>query len=152
VKNPTGRPGIDGKATIRQRCKDGDGGCDADPAAGSCTFTVALCFDHDDARFAAGGQSCRRPPIDGWTLLAPAPGGAADPLVTAVGALGPSMTSGGAVTFTPPLDATERCTAPVALRVPTRGHRPGVLKLRARTTGSGGRPRDVDALNLVCLP
>src|SRR5262249_51220158 len=147
-----GRPGTDGKAPVRQRCKDGDPGCDADPTIGSCTFTVAVCFDHDDARFAAGGNSCRRPPIESWTLVAPPPGGAADGLLAAVAALAPPGGGAGRVTFAPALDANERCTAPVAVRVPTRGRHAGVLALRARTAGSGGRPRDVDSLKLVCMP
>jgi len=150
ITNPTTRPGIDGKAPVRQRCKDGDGGCDSEPAAGTCAFTVAVCFDHDDARFATNGQSCRRPAIESWTLLAPASG--AETLVAAVAAVGPSTTAGATVTFAPALDATERCTAPVTIPVATRGHRPGVLKLHTRTTASGGKPRDVDTLKLVCMP
>jgi hypothetical protein len=152
VTNPTSRPGPDGRAPVRQACKDGDAGCDSDPAAGRCGFTVALCFDHDDARLATNGQSCRRTPIESWTLLKPAPGTAADTLVTAAAALAPSSSAGGVVTFTPPLDTTERCTEPVTIAVPTRGRRPGVVALRARTAGAGGHPRDVDTLKLVCVP
>src|SRR5439155_14499003 len=133
------RPGADGKAPIRQRCKDGDTGCDGDLAAGTCAFTVAVCFDRDDARLAANGHSCRRVPIESWTLLAPPPGSAADGLVAAAGALAPSSPEGAAVTFMPALDVNERCTAPVTISVPTRGRRPGVLALRARTAGPGGR-------------
>src|SRR4029077_10491469 len=100
-----------------------------------------------------GGQPCRRPAIESWTLLAPAPGGAGDVLVTAAAAIAPTTTNGGAVTFAPPLAAsTERCTEPVALHVATRGHRPGIIKLRARTNASGVRPRDGDTLKLVCAP
>ena len=33
VENAAGRPGADGKAPTRQRCRDGDGGCDADTVA-----------------------------------------------------------------------------------------------------------------------
>ena len=148
VTNPTTRPAADGKAPVRQRCKDGDGGCDGDLAAGTCAFTVAVCFDRDDARLAVGGHACRRVPIESWTLL----GGPADALVAAVAALAPSSPMGGAVTFAPPLDASEHCTAPVTLSVPTRGRRPGALTLRARTAGAGGRPKDVDTLKLVCVP
>jgi hypothetical protein len=150
VTNAAGRPGPDGKAPIRQRCRDGDAGCDADPTPGVCGFTVAVCFDHNDARFVRDGVSCRRPPVETWTLLAPATG--AEALVTAVGQLGPSSTGAGTVTFAPPLDATEHCTGPVQLAVPTRGHRAGSLVLRTRTAGAGGRPRDSDALKLVCVP
>jgi hypothetical protein len=151
VTNAGSRPGADGRAPIRQRCKDGDAGCDADATAGTCTFTVALCLDREDARFARAAQPCRRESIESWTLLLPAPE-AVGMLVAAVAALGPSTTAGGVVTFSPPLDASERCTAPVAITVPTRGARPGALVVRARTVAAGGRPRDVDALKLVCAP
>jgi hypothetical protein len=151
VANAASRPGADGRAPIRQRCEDGDAGCDADAAAGTCTFTVALCLDRDDARLARGDRPCRREGIESWTLLQPAPEGVGT-LVSAVAALGPSTTAGGVVTFSPALEASARCTAPVAITVPTRGARPGALVMRARTVAAGGRPRDVDALKLVCAP
>ena len=153
VTNAAGRPGADGRAPVRQRCKDGDAGCDADATAGTCTFTVALCFDREDARFARGDLPCRTAPIERWTLLRPPPD-AGDPtgLVAAAAALGPSATADGSVTFAPPIGPAENCTAPLAIAVPTRGTRPGKLVLRARTEGAGGKPRDVDALKLVCAP
>jgi hypothetical protein len=150
MTNAGQRPGRTGKAAVRQRCTDGDAGCDADTVTGTCTFTVAVCLDRNDARLASGGRECRRVPIAGWTLLAP-PEGAPD-LLAAVAALGASAVDGNAVTFAPPLDATERCTAPVAVAVPTRGARPGRLRLRTQTAGEGGRPVDRDALVLVCAP
>ena len=87
-------------------------------------------------------------------MLKPAVGDGDDAahLLAAAAALGPSATAGNAVTFTPSLDASERCTEPVAIVVPTRGRRPGVRVLRARTAGAGGHPRDLDALKLVCVP
>jgi len=150
VMNATGRPGADGKAPARQRCRDGDPGCDADRAAGTCTFSVALCFDRTDARL----PRCRPAAIGSWTVLKPAVGDGDDAahLLAAAAALGPSATAGNAVTFTPSLDVSERCTEPVAIVVPTRGRRPGVRVLRARTAGAGGHPRDLDALKLVCVP
>jgi len=151
VTNAGMRPGGDGRAPIRQRCEDGDAGCDADATAGACTFTVALCFDREDARLARGARPCRREGIESWTLLQPAPE-AVGTLVSTVAALGPSTTTGGAITFSPALDTTERCTASVAITVPTRGARPGSLVVRARTVAAGGGPRDVDVLKLVCAP
>ena len=150
LTNAAARPGADGKAPVRQRCLDGDPGCDADPAAGVCAFSVAACFDRADARLASGGRACRRPPVESWTLTKPGTG--AEALVAAVALLGPSAAAGGAVTFSPPLEAAGRCTDPVRLAVPTRGRRAGTLVLRARTVGAGGRPRDTDVLKLVCLP
>ena len=153
VTNSSGRPGPDGKAAVRQRCKDGDGGCDVDPAAGSCTFTVAVCFDRADARLTRGGRPCRHASIESLTVLKPAPGDPlADRILAAAAALGPSTVAAGTVTYGPPLEGTERCAEPLAIAVPTRGTRPGVLVLRTRTTASGGRPRDVDTLKLVCAP
>jgi hypothetical protein len=153
IANPTARPGPSGKAPVRQRCKDGDSGCDADVVAGTCTFTIAVCFDRDDARLARGGRPCRRASIESFAVLAPAEG---DPiaaaLAAAAGALGSSTVSGGVVTYGVPLDGTERCTEPLAIPVATRGARPGVLVLKTRTTASGGHPRDVDTLKLVCTP
>jgi hypothetical protein len=151
VSNAARRPGGDGRAPVRQRCTDGDPGCDADATAGTCTFTVALCFDRDDARLARGARPCRREGIESWTLLRPAPEGVGT-LVSAVAALGPSTPDGGVVAFSPPLEASEHCTEPVAITVPTRGARPGALVMRARAVAFGGRPRDVDALKLVCAP
>jgi hypothetical protein len=141
VMNAAQRPGGDGKAAVRQRCHDGDAGCDGDTTAGTCTFSVAVCLDHEDARLG----SCRPQAIESWTLLGNAP---SPDLLNAVAALGPSAVDGGSVTFQPPLDASERCTAPVAVVVPVRGK----LVLRTRTVAAGGTPRDADALRLVCLP
>ena len=150
VMNATGRPGADGKAPVRQRCRDGDPGCDAEIGAGVCAFTVAVCFDRADARLASGGRACRRAPIEGWTLLKP--GAGAETLVAAVARVAPSATAGSTVTFSPPLAATELCTDAVTIPVPTRGRRAGSLVLRARTAAAGGRPRDADVLKLVCAP
>lgn len=158
VTNAAGRPGGTGKAAPRQRCKDGDPGCDADAIPGTCTFTVGVCLARDDARLARGGRSCLRGPIESWSLLAPtaASGGADAELATvllgAVGGLAPSGTADGSVTFAPALDPSERCTTDLPVVVPTRGTRPGTRVLRVRTAGSGGRPRDGDTLKLVCAP
>ena len=61
-------------------------------------------------------------------------------------------TVGSTVTFSPPLQAKEHCTDGVAVTVATRGSRPGKLVLKTLTVASGGRPRDADALKLVCSP
>ena len=148
VMNAAGRPGADGKAAVRQRCRDGDVGCDADRAAGTCTFSVALCFDHADARL----PRCRAAPIESWTLVKPTSGADVEGMLAAAARLGPSSAAGTALTFSPPLEASERCTDAVAIVVPTRGRRPGVHVLRARTAAAGGHRRDMDALKLVCLP
>jgi len=151
--NAAKRPGYDGKVTSTQRCKDGDPGCDADTVPGTCTFTVGLCFDRIDARFARKNKQCTRSRLAGWMLLKPT--AAADPtnvaaLVGAVAALG-ATTSGSSVTFTPPHEVGELCTASVAIVVPTKGARPGTRLFKSRTTAVGA-PADGDTLKLVCLP
>ena len=150
IENAGGRPGEDGKAPPRQLCHDGDSGCDADVVAGTCTFTVAVCVDRTDTRLAVGSRACRRDAVESWTLRAPSAGIA--PLIAAVGALGASTAVGNTVTFSPPLEAKEHCTGSVAVTVPTRGKRPGKLVLKTITVASGGHPRDVDTLKLVCSP
>ena len=154
IANATARPGASGRAPVRQRCKDGDPGCDADLVAGTCTFTVAVCFDRDDARLARAGRPCRLASIESFAVLAP-PDGDAGRGRARRGGRRPRVVHGErrrrhlrACRST----ATERCTEPLAIAVPTRGTRPGVLVLKTRTTASGGHPRDVDTLKLVCTP
>jgi hypothetical protein len=140
VSNANGRPGGDGKALPRQRCRDGDAGCDADGIAGSCTFRVVLCLNREDARLAR----CTPRGIASWTLLRPSATqdpGLAGRLLAVAAALGPSTTAGGAVTFSPPLDAATRCAAPVDVVVARR---------RTVTASAGGR--DLDTLRLACVP
>lgn len=155
IANAKARPGFDGKVTSTQRCKDGDPGCDADATRGTCTFTLGICFDRADARLARKGRACARSRITSWTLLKPTltaagtDGTNAATLVSAVAALGATVT-GAAVTFAPPLESGEICTASVTVVVPTRGARPGSRVLKARTVGSG--LQDGDVLKLVCQP
>lgn len=147
ITNAAGRPKGDGKAPPRQRCRDGDAGCDADGARnGTCVFTVSACFAHVDARLA----KCRLAAITGWSLR-----GRVDPaspatsaLVGAVAALGPSSVDGVAVTFEPPLVEVGACAEAVGIAVPARKK----LALRARALGPKGKPRDMDTLRLVCAP
>ncbi len=84
--------------------------------------------------------------------MKPTSGADVEGMLAAAARLGPSSAAGGTLTFSPPLDASERCTDAVAVVVPTRGRRPGVRVLRARTAAAGGHPRDLDALKLVCVP
>jgi len=153
ITNGTGRPGKDGKTRLLQRCKDGDSGCDGDGATGTCTFAVAICFDHDDPRLAHGDIGCARASIATWELIAPRPasnGGAdaASALLGAVGAVGPSSVVGSIVAFTPPLDPGERCTNTIAVVVP----RNRTMTMKARTTGEDVKSRDLDRLKLRCVP
>ena len=145
IASAHGGPNAAGKVAARQKCTDGDPGCDADGTAnGTCTFTVAACLARTDARL----PKCTPPAVSGWALV-----GKIDPtsppavaLVGAVAALGPSTVDGLAVTFAPPLAAADDCTANVAVAVPAGK----TLVLRTRITGPGGKPRDADALRLGC--
>ncbi|MGH7895259.1 MAG: hypothetical protein ACREQL_11370 [Candidatus Binatia bacterium] len=145
IMNAAGRPKGDGKALPRQRCTDGDTGCDADGLRnGTCEFTVAPCFSRADARL----SKCSLASIDSWTLV-----GKVDPadptiaaLLASVAALGPSSVAGATVTFAPRLAEQDACGTPVTIAVSAKGR----LALRARTLGSG--LRDVDNLRLVCAP
>ncbi len=140
VTNAAQRPGGDGRAPVRQRCHDGDPGCDADSVPAQCTFTVAVCFDRDDARLAA----CTARPIEGWTLVKPPLPALAD----AVAALAPSTVAGSAVAFVPPLDPSARCTAAIPIVVPAKRS----LLLKTRTVATGAGPADLDTLRLACVP
>jgi len=154
ITNAAARPGITGAAPSRQRCKGGDTGCDADTVAGQCTFTLAVCTDRHDPRL----KKCPSRSVESWTLLEPAAGGSsaddvfAATVLGAVGTLPGASIAGTVVTFAPPLDPTSRCTPTFTVTVPTRGAKPGARVVKARIAGVGGKPRDVDALKLVCMP
>lgn len=144
ITNVAQKPGSSGKASLKQRCRDGDGGCDQDAIPGQCTFALAACFVRDDARL----LKCEAGGVGDFTLRAPAidVAPAAD-LVAAVAALAPSSVVDGTVTFTAPLEA-EICTETVAVVLPVGGK----VKLRARTSAAAGKPRDQDTLKLACRP
>lgn len=142
ITNVAQKPGSNGKTALKQRCRDGDTGCDQDGVAGQCTFALAACFVRDDARLA----KCTAPDVGDWTLRSPAIDVApAGDLVAAVAKLAPSTVAGSTVTFTAPLE-TETCTETLSVVVPVGGK----LKLRARTSAAGGKPRDQDNLKLAC--
>src|SRR5262249_9676734 len=112
--------------------------------SGTCTLGVAVCLGRSDPRLG----HCAGRPVASWALLRPRPDQDADltgRLLAAVAALGPATTDGGTVTFTPALDATERCTGDGAVVVPV-GH---AVTLRTRTAASG-KLRDTDTLKLAC--
>jgi hypothetical protein len=147
IANTTGGPNSAGKVAAKQRCKDGDPGCDADGAAdGTCTFTIAACFNRTDARLA----KCTSPSVEAWTLLGkvdPANPGVAT-LVSGVAALGPSTVDGVTVTFATALTSADLCTEDAAFAVPVRGK----LNLKSRSTAFGGKPKDTDVVKLSCQP
>lgn len=147
IRNGSQRPGGDGKASPRQRCKDGDITCDADTTPGQCTFQVAVCFNRSDDRFLKGTTACKRGPIGFWQLKSNVAQPAQD-LLAAVGALAPSAVANAVVTFGPALPANEQCTATQSVVV----QRGSTVTLKSRTVAEGGKPRDVDGLKLACTP
>lgn len=148
VRNGTGRPTGDGTASNRQKCKDGDITCDNDTVPGQCSFQVSVCFNRDDERLATSAtKRCKRAPIGFWQLKSSSTQPGQD-LLDAVNALAPSGNANGIITFGPALPATEQCTATQTIVV-ARGAQ---VRLKSRTVAEGGRPRDVDALRLSCVP
>jgi hypothetical protein len=144
VTNAGGRPGGTGAAPPRERCKDGDPGCDADGVAdGVCTFTIAPCLGRSDDRL----TGCSPPALASWQLTGKI--AATDPLAAALTAsaatLGPSSVAGTTVTFSPAL-AASGCGPTVAVPVKAGTK----LVLHSRATAAAGKPRDSDTLRLVC--
>jgi hypothetical protein len=139
VTNAAQRPGGSGRARVRQRCRDGDPGCDGDTTPGQCTISVAACLGRVDARL----PGCRPRPIARWTLTR----SGSPALAAAVAQLGPSSVADGSVEFAPPLDGA-RCTDVVPIVVPVRR----TLTLKTRTVPAAGGPADLDTLRLVCVP
>ena len=71
ARRPSGIP------RVRQFCRDGDPGCDADGMAdGQCTVNVALCLNVLDERFldTRGAAACRPDVVGQVSLLAPTQG------------------------------------------------------------------------------
>jgi len=147
IASTTGGPNASGVLPARQKCRDGDAGCDGDGARnGTCVLTVAACVNRADARFA----KCSPAAVASWSLTGKVD--PADPTVTAlvasVAALAPSSVAGTAVSFSPPLTGLGACGADVTIAVPVRKR----LTLRARTVGTAGSLRDADTLRLACVP
>jgi hypothetical protein len=68
-------------------------------------------------------------------------------LLDAVAALGGTRVEN-VVTFSPPLDVADTCTETVSVTLATKEK----LTLKSRGVGQGGRPKDGDALKVICRP
>jgi hypothetical protein len=153
IRNAAQRPGGDGKASVKQSCRSGDPGCDADSASGTCTFSVALCLDRDDARLAKGTTACKRPGIERVQVVKP--GGHRCQRHRAGGGAG-----GGRPLVRRRRDGDVLAAARLdrALHGGRADHRgdprdeAGKLVLKLSTTASGGKPVDRDSLKLLCKP
>ena len=127
------RPVRDGAGVIAtaQTCTDG-ADCDADGAAGTCGFDVAVCLGMRDART----LSCTTTEALVPKRVKPARAGSVAALSSALANV-----------------ATPGCTAPARVDVPLRkrGTKPGKLKLvvGARSAATGA---DRDVVVLKCLP
>jgi hypothetical protein len=144
VTNAAGRPDDDGKVKRKQRCVDGDPGCDLDDVVGTCTVAIGVCFGREDARL----PECGVRPLREWKLKRPKTDDErAGALLDAVAALGGTRVEN-EVTFSPPLDVSDTCTAPVTVTLATKEK----LILKSRGIGQGGQPKDGDTVKVLCRP
>ena len=144
VANEAGRPDDAGKVKRKQVCTDGDPGCDLDDVAGTCTVAVGVCFGREDARL----PDCGVRPLRDWKLKRPKTDDErAGALLDAVAALGGTRTEN-VVAFDPPLDVADTCTELVLITLAAKEK----LALKSKGVGQGGRPKDGDAVKIVCRP
>ena len=143
ARRPSGIP------RVRQFCRDGDPGCDADGMAdGQCTVNVALCLNVLDERFldTRGAAACRPDVVGQVSLLAPTPS-RRRPAVTA-----DRRALHAAVRALPERPTARRgeCTATVPIIVPAGPDgQPGRVRLRASVVGSDGP--SLARVTLLCL-
>jgi hypothetical protein len=142
----------------KRSCQEADPTCDQDQEFNnSCTFRVQLCLNVPDPR--VGGCNAGR--IVKLDVLKP-------PVSTDVGrevvsgvlaaaqraAPDQANISGSSVSFGPPV--TDFTCGSSTFRVPLRGTsgraKPGIVKIKARTSDNTGRVRAVGSLTLVCNP
>lgn len=159
VVNPNNA--LDGRGRInrRQTCQEGDATCDFDADSHGCTFQVVACLNNDDSVLPGCPQlgvaspirivspSVRRDPTNA-NQIAAALQSVRDP-VTGVGGL--------TVPLSPP--QVGFCSAPFSVRVPLhespRRRKQGIVRIATRAQSSETSPnrlRDVDAVDLVCVP
>jgi sugar lactone lactonase YvrE len=126
------------------RCRDGDAACDFDATPGTCTFRLAWCLNQEDARIGCTANGVSKVVAKGTT---------GDAVLRALAKLAPSSRAGKALVFNPPFTTPGMCTELMGVPVALRGSKPGKLKLKSMTVGSGRpRARDADTLKLICLP
>src|SRR5262249_36629408 len=130
--------GATGGVTVR--CKDGDPTCDADPTAGRCGFSLAMCLNNADPRLAScTARGVRRLTASTTGMRGAAARSARADLLAAVAAGTNALTRGPAVILTPPDTSPDRCTAPVTVHVDAKRRgkklRPGVANLTTRAFG-----------------
>jgi hypothetical protein len=124
-----------GHVTARQRCVDGDPGCDFDPTPGSCRFKLWPCVGTANA-----SAGCAASTVTRLELRKPT-----DRDKPANGPLRSALLAGLAA-LPVPVGPGETCGARIALDVPV-GTRKASIQVRAHR---GGLTPDGDGLKLLC--
>jgi hypothetical protein len=133
-------------------CRDGDP-CDADEVAGQCTFTVSICPNQTDNRFACTPTNVAR-----YVVKKPNPAKPKDQTDTAnagalvgeLAALGASSVSGNQVTYSPSLTSSS-CSDPFSFVVPLKLGKKANRQIQLDALTASGIA-DKNKLKLTCLP
>ncbi len=146
-----------GRATKRL-CSEGDSTCDVDNQFNNaCTFRIQLCMDVPDDRV----PGCKPARIVRLDVLQPSINtdigkAVASAVLSAARSAVPDQAhvSGNSVGFGPPV--TDFSCGSATFSVPLRGTsghaRPGVVRLKARTSDNSGHVRSQAALSFTCMP
>jgi sugar lactone lactonase YvrE len=132
----------------RITCKDGDPACDTDSTPRQCTVSIKMCFGVADPRL----TKCTPKGVTSVQLLKPKGGGAAQPLIAALGGMHGASAGGGTKPLVTFGGAATGCSARTSVVVPITKKK-GKLTIRTVTSAGGGKPsRDPDTLVIVCVP
>ncbi len=122
-----------GLPSRRQRCVDGDPGCDRDPAPGACSFAFWVCVAGEDTRIACAAEHVAA--LEIRQPKANAVGAAAAARLELLDKLGAYVATG----------PGEVCSGRMLIGVPARK----TLHIQLRATSGGGRV-DTDTVRLRC--
>lgn len=129
-------------------------------ADGRCVVHVMLCFNNNDPRLLHKDQQCHGADINTFELSKPRPDGSreedrvnAASILTAVGSLGPSVTTGShnnVLDFGPAMTTQDRCVG-TYLTIPLRNGKKTKMNVGAKTFRSDGT-KDTDSISITCNP
>lgn len=145
----------------RLSCSDGDGGCDEDHSFdNTCTMRLQLCLNVPDPKVPGCAFMTDPGKVFRLDVLGPQslPDVVQDVMNAATdlarGANVAGTQGASDVGFTPPVTsfACGQSTVKVPLRGTTGHAKPGVVKLRARSSDNSGKIRAIGQLKLVCMP
>jgi hypothetical protein len=152
VANPGNTPFTDAKGRVNgvQTCHDGDPTCDADGTAdGTCTFRVAICFNHRDATV----PKCQPDAVRSYRLVTPSTKSKdaveranAQALLGALLDLGGTAGKKGTTTFDPAILAPT-CTRLAEVKVAVGTGKKSGARIRGAARAHAG---DADAVQLEC--